>query len=413
MASKGDKTIVILQKWGSGKINIGTEYTLRDTDRTMTLVSDTAYPNGKFVFNDGEIFDPGKYFDSFFIEKVNEEEIEEEHLYDEELWDKVDNCLNENNNSLIINSLGKLDINQKAVTHNYFDVTDIIETIKKDDNDIYRDYISIFSYEVSKGHISKKGFSKSFFFGLFLCCDYVVTSDENFVEIIYDNKKIGYLAEFDGKYLFTFGKKYLPKEYKYTEDNSQGFYYTGENYLDIALSSINRYENQFVPLYGITEGKNKESFGYQVDTSIKTLLSFACECFLKSLIIKEGKSLEDIKRIGHGLTELFTSLNDDTIAEVFSYMENHGYSIKDIYNKSYYNTNDLTEKFMLDLASVDDAFIDARYSAENDKNTEYTFLYDFAIALRESVKSSLGTVTPFDKEIDKNIAKKLNKTKLY
>ena len=119
MASKGDKTIVILQKWGSGKINIGTEYTLRDTDRTMTLVSDSAYPNGKFVFNDGETFDPGKYFDSFFIEKVNEEEIEEEHLYDEELWDKVDNCLNETNNSLIINSLGKLDINQKAVTHNF------------------------------------------------------------------------------------------------------------------------------------------------------------------------------------------------------------------------------------------------------------------------------------------------------
>ena len=41
---------------------------------------------------------------------------------------------------------------------------------------------------------------------------------------------------------------------------------------------------------------------------------------------------------------------------------------------------------MLDLAKVDDAFINARYSAEQDKNTDYNFLYRFVLALRHCSK---------------------------
>ena len=80
-------------------------------------------------------------------------------------------------------------------------------------------------------------------------------------------------------------------------------------------------------------------------------------------------------------------------------MERNGYNLENsMYNQNY-KTNDLTEKFMLDLAMVDDAFIDSRYSAEDDKNTDYKFLYQLALALRHCSKKEYMTSSPFDESI--------------
>lgn len=61
---------------------------------------------------------------------------------------------------------------------------------------------------------------------------------------------------------------------------------------------------------------------------------------------------------------------------------------------------------MLDLARGDDVFIDARYSAENDKNTNYSFLYQFALALRHCVSKEHLTSTSFTESIESKITNK-------
>ena len=153
----------------------------------------------------------------------------------------------------------------------------------------------------------------------------------------------------------------LKDEYVYENDQSIGFFNIAENYLEIALSSIERYKKQFVPIYNTSPDKSKESYSYQADASIKTLLAFSCECYMKSLLINEGFDLANLK--SHKLSVLFTSLGDDQIANIFAFMERNGYNLENsMYNQNY-KTNDLTEKFMLDLAMVDDAFVDSRYSA--------------------------------------------------
>lgn len=118
---------------------------------------------------------------------------------------------------------------------------------------------------------------------------------------------------------------------------------------------------------------------------------------MKSLLINEGFDLANLK--SHKLSVLFTSLSDDQIAKIFAFMERNGYNLENsMYNQNY-KTNDLTEKFMLDLAMVDDAFVDSRYSAEDDKNTDYNFLYQFALALRHYSKKEYMTSSPFDESI--------------
>ena len=189
----------------------------------------------------------------------------------------------------------------------------------------------------------------------------------------------------------------LKDEYVYENDQSIGFFNTAENYLEIALSSIERYKKQFVPIYNTSSDKSKESYSYQADASIKTLLAFSCECYIKSLLINEGFDLANLK--SHKLSVLFTSLSDDQIANIFTFMERNGYNLENSMYNQIYKTNDLTEKFMLDLAMVDDAFVDSRYSAEDDKNTDYNFLYQLALALRHCSKKEYMTNSPFDESI--------------
>lgn len=103
---------------------------------------------------------------------------------------------------------------------------------------------------------------------------------------------------------------------------------------------------------------------------------------------------------------LFTSLDNDLMGYVFTYMERNGYNIEKSFYQQTYETNDLTEKFMLDLARVDDAFVDARYNAEKDKNTNYLFLYQFAIALRKCSEKKNMLNSPFTESIESKISKK-------
>ena len=87
----------------------------------------------------------------------------------------------------------------------------------------------------------------------------------------------------------------LKDEYVYENDQSIGFFNTAENYLEIALSSIERYKKQFVPIYNTSPDKSKESYSYQADASIKTLLAFSYECYMKSLLINEEFDLANLK----------------------------------------------------------------------------------------------------------------------
>ena len=239
---------------------------------------------------------------------------------------------------------------------------------------------------------------------LFSTCEFHKTTQKNYIKVIKKNENIGYLVANSGKYIFVPKKQNLKDEYAYENNQSIGFFNTAENYLEIALSSIERYKKQFVPIYNTSPDKSKESYSYQADASIKTLLAFSCECYIKSLLINEGFDLANLK--SHKLSVLFTSLGDDRIAKIFAFMERNGYNLENSMYNQIYKTNDLTEKFMLDLAMVDDAFVDSRYSAEDDKNTDYNFLYQLALALRHYSKKEYMTSSPFDESISSIIKNK-------
>ena len=193
------------------------------------------------------------------------------------------------------------------------------------------------------------------------------------------------------------------KDYSFDENQAIGFFCSADGYYDAALSMIKDYNKRFEKLYsyGSTD-KNVESFGYYQDAMIKTLLAFSCECYLKSLLLNQGKTINEVKSLSHGLVDLYNALDDETFAEVFQDMEENGYSIRTYISPNIpYDSNDLTEKFMIELGIVDDAFTDARYSAEDDKNTDYKFLYSFAQSLRNVAEDKISHKSPFDDGINR------------
>lgn len=409
-----EKAIVLAQRWGAGKIPIGSEFKLKGTERTMTLVSCDDYMYGKFVFNDGEEFNIGKYFNEYFVVMVNEIDQEQDvSVYDESAWDALDDIYNpkkENGEDLTESSIRRTSVqeqkNKNFHDFAYFDVTEIIENILKHNNKkekmeviqkLYK-YLNVQNFPF---------FTKDKLSIIFNSCKLEKTSQPGILRVKNEDTLIGFLAYEEGKYFFAPKNKILSDEYSFESNNSIGFFHTAESYLDIALTTIEKYKKEFLPLYHTNLEKNTESLGYQADATIKTLLAFSCECYLKSMLISDGKNLEEIKKIGHGLSVLFTSLDSDSIEYIFRYMERNGYDIdKKLYQPTY-ETNDLTEKFMLDLARVDDAFVDSRYSAEKDKNTNYSFLYQFAIALRKCSEKRNVLNSPFTESIESRVGKKL------
>ena len=408
-----EKAILLTQRWGSGKIPIGSQFKVKGTDRTMTLVSCDGYSRGKFVFDDGEEFNIGKYFDVFFIE-IAKKQMEETEIreYNEAAWDSVDDTYNPkkaNGEDLVESSIRKTSVqeqrNESFHDFSYFDVTEIIESLlknesKNENNELFKKiykYLNIQNFPF---------FTKEKLSIIFNNCNLEETSQPGILKVKSRNMTIGYLTFDNGKYIFAPKNKELSQEYAFESNNSVGFFYTAESYLDIALSTIEKYKKEFLPLYHSNLEKNKESLGYQTDATIKTLLAFSCECYLKSMLISDGKKLEELKKLGHGLSILFTSLDSDSVAYVFNYMARNGYNLEKSFYQQAYETNDLSEKFMLDLARVDDAFVDSRYSAEKDKNTNYLFLYQFALALRRRSEKSNILYSPFTESIESRINKK-------
>jgi len=187
-------------------------------------------------------------------------------------------------------------------------------------------------------------------------------------------------------------------DYSYETNQTIGFYNTAEGYYDAALVMIENYENRFERVFDLGNlNKNAFSFGYYQDSIIRTLLAFSCECYLKCLLLNQGKSLKDIKKLNHGLVDLYHALDNYTFAEIFLDMERNGYNIKP-YNspKLPYDNPDLTEKFMVELGLVDDAFIESRYCAEKDKNTNYGFLYSFVKSLKNVTDEQIGINSIFN-----------------
>jgi hypothetical protein len=87
-------------------------------------------------------------------------------------------------------------------------------------------------------------------------------------------------------------------------------------------------------------------------------------------------------------------------------MKRNGYTAND---KEYHDIDknlDIIDRFMLDLGENDNAFEDARYSAEYKKNTNYDFLYKLALSLRLFASKEYMLYSPFSKSIEENIAKK-------
>lgn len=398
-----EKAIQLVQRWGAGKIAIGSKFKLKDSNRVLELIECEGYPNGKFIFDDGEEFNVGKYFDAFFTDNtINlSDEQETAPVYDEDTWNKVHNEFNKSGDKNIITTFASSQENEGFHDIMLLDVSTIIEEILENKTAVADKMLNVLHGYLNENNFPL--FTREKLYMLFGSCQFVETKENSILKVKALDKEIGYLVADSNKYIFVPKNIKLSKEYSYENDNSIGFYYAAESYLDVALSTINNYKKQFIPVYNNVDNRNKQFLGYQMDSTIKTLLAFSCECYLKALLMSSGKSINDMKDLGHSLTVLFTSLDDETIAKVFSYMERNGYNIS---LQKVYETNDLTEKFMLDLAKNDDAFTDIRYSAENDKNTDYDFLYRFALSLRNSAEKELLQKSPFSNSIEENIHKK-------
>ena len=398
-----EKAIQLVQRWGAGKIAIGSKFKLKDSNRVLELIECEGYPNGKFIFDDGEEFNVGKYFDAFFIDNtINlSDEQETAPVYDEDTWNKVHNEFNKSGDKNIITTFASSQENEGFHDIMLLDVSKIIEDILDNKTAVADKMLNVLHGYLNENNFPL--FTREKLYVLFGRCQFVKTNHDNVLKVKVKDKEIGYLVADSNKYIFVPKNIKLSNEYSYENDNSIGFYYAAESYLDVALSTINNYKEHFIPVYNNSDNRNKQYLGYQMDSTIKTLLAFSCECYLKALLMSSGKSINDMKDLGHSLTVLFTSLDDETIGKVFSYMERNGYNIS---LQKVYETNDLTEKFMLDLAKNDDAFTDIRYSAENDKNTDYDFLYRFALSLRNSAEKELFQKSPFSNSIEENIHKK-------
>lgn len=398
-----EKAIQLVEKWGAGKIAIGSKYKLKESDRILELIECEGYPNGKFLFNDGEEFNVGKYFNAFFIENTLNlsDEQETTPVYDEDVWDEMHKKFNKGGDKNIITTFASPQENEGFHDIMLLDVSTIIEEILDNKTAVADKMLNVLHGYLNENNFPL--FTREKLYVLFGRCQFVKTNHDNVLKVKVKDKEIGYLVADSNKYIFVPKNIKLSNEYSYENDNSIGFYYAAESYLDVALSTINNYKEHFIPVYNNSDNRNKQYLGYQMDSTIKTLLAFSCECYLKALLMSSGKSINDMKDLGHSLTVLFTSLDDETIGKVFSYMERNGYNIS---LQKVYETNDLTEKFMLDLAKNDDAFTDIRYSAENDKNTDYDFLYRFALSLRNSAEKELFQKSPFSNSIEENIHKK-------
>lgn len=397
MANDKLKLITILQKHSSGKIPYETKYQIEDSGKIIILKKVEGYPKGKFIFENGEEFDVQLHYNSVFTELKKEYT---EPYYNEEVWDEFDKSL-------------KPEEPIEKEKMSYFEVTRIVEATNR--------FINETSGEIVNEGYSDTAFTRPLqfasntnFYMLLKNCGFKEISrndeEESRIIQIYDSKgPIGILYNIKKVWFLIPDVKKIGSEYNYEEDKSLGFFYSAENYLYIAFETLERYSIHLRPLLtDNTKSKNEVSYGYQADSALKTLLAFSCECYLKSLLISEGKSMKDLKDLGHGLIELFTSLDAETMTNVFEH-----YKYEKLYNFSRSdeeNEDDTMDEFVNDLSKHSLSFTEARYSAENSKDTNYEFLKELAVALRVVTSEKINSyynISPFYSEINEQLNKHL------
>ena len=406
---------------------IGTEFLIKNNGKRITLIECDGYPKGKFVYESGEAFDIAQNIECEFIQIPKQKE-NTASVYNEELWNEVDARVygkkDKNGNyipfeienektPLILKTFVAPQKREKFHDFVYFDVTKIIDSLLNNNGE-YSPANSDKIREIIKylDNNYYPVFTKEKLYLLFANCSFKNTKYNNIVRVIQDGEDIGYLVGESGKYMFSPKNKSFGDEYSHEDVQSTGFYYTAESYLDIALATIERNHEMFVGRYNTNPNKNSEDDGYHADATIKSLLAFSCECYIKSLLLNGIKRIDELKGLGHGLVVLYTSLSDELMAKIFDYMEQNGYNLSNPLYKSEYETNDLTDKFMMDLTRDNDAFSELRYPAEydeeenKDKNTDYSFLYRFALALRHCSMEEHRVASPFTNSIENKISKK-------
>lgn len=322
---------------------------------------------------------------------------------------------------IILKGFGKEQVNESYHDIAFYDVTEIIEEIINHEDkmeqvdDPYFNNYNIKNLKINKYALSKvmkylqnnnyPVLAKERLYYLLKSCQIEPTKKKEILKVKKDGIFLGYLIGENNRCMFVPKNKTSTDEYSFESNQALGFYYTADSYLDIALESIKDYNEKFLILHHNDPNKNKDDPGYQASSTIKTLLAFSCECYLKSLLINNGMKINEIKDLGHSIVNLFASLDGKILAKVFDFMQKRGYSISNSLYEPVYESSDLTDKFMMDLAKNDNAFEDSRYSAEFEKNTDYSFLYKFTLALRNCSSKEYLMFSPFTEFIDENISR--------
>ena len=171
------KAIALVQEWGAGKIGIGTEFKLMGTDRILRLVESEGYPYGKLIFNDGEEFNIGKYFNSFFLPNILEKtEQEKSPVYNEELWDEIAKNITQDKDSSIMKTFVSEQENKSYQNFISYDVTEIIEAIIKLPNTTPKDYPKqLYNYLIYNNY---PYFTKEKLYKLFSTCEFHKTTQK-------------------------------------------------------------------------------------------------------------------------------------------------------------------------------------------------------------------------------------------
>ena len=467
--------VQLFQKWMSTRnpLEIGTKFLIDGQDKTIVLVECEGYPNGKFIYDNGDDFDIAKNGDYKFVQLVKTQD-EKSTFYDDDIWNAFDTARNgtpviakdengklkydkygnpiyeimkddegkdifdddgnpiyvkepfkikdkEEKKPIILKGFGKEQVNESYHDIAFYDVTEIIKEIINHEekmeqvNNPYFNNYNIKNLKEYKNTLSKvmkylqnnnyPVLAKERLYYLLKSCQIEPTKKKDILKVKKDGIFLGYLIGENNRCMFVPKNKKSTDEYSFENNQALGFYYTADSYLDIALESIKDYNEKFMILHHNDPNKNKDDPGYQASSTIKTLLAFSCECYLKSLLINNGMKINELKDLGHSIVNLFASLDGKLLARVFDFMQRRGYSINNSLYEPVYESGDLTDKFMMDLAKNDNAFEDSRYSAEFEKNTDYSFLYKFALALRNCSSKEYSMFSPFTEFIDENISR--------
>ena len=213
-----------------------------------------------------------------------------------------------------------------------------------------------------------------------------VEKTENGYEFMLKNNSNGkFLLDNEGNLSFIPFSKEEITEYSYEDTTTIRYFLLANTYFDAAASLISDYKGSGFSINNFDNiNKSDITFGNQRDALIKTLLAFSCELYIKSMLLSQGKSQNELKQLSHILSVLFNELDIETMSNVFEDMERNGYDIVKYQSPHLkYDANpDLIEKFMVELARDESAFMEARYYDSGDINIDYNFLYRFASSLR-------------------------------